>query len=182
MYSTAIAGPALSASEWMDRIRNGDEAAFESLFRTYAPGLCAYVVRYVNSREMAEDLVQDLFLRIWRQRPEIQITGNMSTYLFAAAKHRALNQIRQERVANRFTAALAARAEDPRDSGETELLELLEIHEAIGRLPARRRLIFTLSRQQGMTNASIAQSLGLSIKTVEAQIGLARKALRAAVE
>jgi RNA polymerase sigma factor (sigma-70 family) len=85
-------------------------------------------------------------------------------------------------VEDRFAMALAARSDESLGSGETDLLELLEVHETIAKLPARRRLIFTLSRQQGMTNGSIAQALGLSIKTVEAQIGLALKALRAALE
>lgn len=169
-----------SGTEWMERIRQGDEAAFEELFRSHAPGLCAYVARLIRSREAAEDLVQDLFLRVWDQRRDLQVTGSISGYLFRAAKHRALDHIRHDKVVDRFAAA-AARVDDSPSSGESELLALLELHDAISQLPIRRRLIFTLSRQQGMTNSAIAESLGLSIKTVEAQISSALKTLRAVV-
>lgn len=176
--SSANAVPVLSGPQWMERIRRGDKAAFEALFEAYAPGLCAYLARYVRSQEVAEDLVQDIFLRLWGQRDEIQVSGSISGYLFLAAKHRALDQIRHGKVVDRFAALHAARSEDSLESSETALLTLLEVSEAITQLPARRRLIFNLSREQGMTHGEIAESLGLSIKTVEAQIGLALKALR----
>ena len=165
----------------MEQICRGEKDAFDAMFLAYAPGLCGYLTRYVGCREMAEDLVQDVFFTIWSRRTEIRITGSVSSYLLRAAKNRALDAIRHDKVANRFAAGVIAGADDP-DSAESELLALLEVQEAISRLPARRRLIFTMSRQQGMTYAEIAESLGLSIKTVEAQIGLALRSLRAARE
>jgi RNA polymerase sigma-70 factor (ECF subfamily) len=180
--SSTSALPTLSGPQWMERIRCGEKAAFEALFEAYAPGLCAYLARYVRSREVAEDVVQDIFLRLWRQRDEIRVTGSISSYLFLAAKHRALDQIRHDKVVDRFTALHTARSEDSLGSSETALLTLLEVNEAIAQLPARRRLIFNLSREQGMTHGAIAELLGLSVKTVEAQIGLALKALRSVLE
>lgn len=166
----------------MEQICRGEKEAFDAMFLAYAPGLCGYLTRYVGCREMAEDIVQDVFFTIWSRRTEIRITGSVSSYLLRAAKNRALDAIRHDKVVNRFAAGVVASSDDYPGSAESELLALLEVQEAISRLPARRRLIFTMSRQQGMTYAEIAESLGLSIKTVEAQIGLALRSLRAARE
>ena len=168
--------------EWIERLRQGDEAAFESLFRAFAPGLCGFVARYVDSRAVAEEIVQDLFLTIWRKRATLMIEQSVATYLFTAARNRAVNHLRHERIARRWAGSVIGRIEAPAASGEAELLEMLDLQDGIERLPARCRLIFTLSRQHGMTYDQIAESLGLSVKTVEVQMGRALKALRAWVQ
>src|SRR5215207_2149794 len=83
--------------EWVERIRAGDEAAFEALFRALAPGLCTLVTRYVHSRDIAEEIVQDLFLDIWTRRAELAIDRSIAAYLFGAARNRALNHAKRER-------------------------------------------------------------------------------------
>jgi RNA polymerase sigma-70 factor, ECF subfamily len=167
------------ASDWIQPLRQGDSAAFESLFRAFAPGLCTFVARYVDSRSVAEDLVQDLFLTLWRKREEIRIDGTVDLYLYGAARNRALNYLRHQRVEERFRTAVLDRPDSHLALREGEILELLEVQEAIDSLPARCRLIFSMHHQQGLTYADIARSLGLSIKTVETQMGRALKALRA---
>jgi RNA polymerase sigma-70 factor, ECF subfamily len=166
-------------SDWIQTLRQGDTAAFESLFRAFAPGLCSFVARYVDSRPVAEDLVQDLFLTIWRKREEIQIDGTVDLYLFGAARNRALNYLRHQRVEERFRTRVLERSDSHLALREGEILELLEVQEAIDTLPTRCRLIFSMHHQQGQTYAEIARTLGLSIKTVETQMGRALKALRA---
>jgi RNA polymerase sigma-70 factor (ECF subfamily) len=168
-----------TGSEWIARIRQGDQAAFESLFRAFAPGLCAYAARYVESTQVAEDIVQDLFLSLWRNRERLSIDQSVPSYLLAAARNRAINHLRHERVAKRWETRVVGRIETSTPSDEAELLEMLDLQDGIERLPARCRLIFALSRQQGMSYSEIAQSLGLSVKTVEVQIGRALRALRA---
>jgi RNA polymerase sigma-70 factor (ECF subfamily) len=166
------------APQWIQRIRQGDQAAFESLFRAFAPGLCAFLGRYVESRSVAEDLVQDLFLTLWQKRGEMEITGTVDSYLFGAARNRALNYLRHQRVADRFRTTVLERAEPVGFSEEGEILEMLEVQEAVETLPPRCRLIFTLHHHQGLTYADIATSLGLSVKTVDTQMGRALRALR----
>jgi RNA polymerase sigma-70 factor (ECF subfamily) len=164
--------------EWLERIRAGDEAAFEALFRAFAPGLCALAARYTGSRAVAEELVQDLFLDLWTRRTHLVVDRSLASYLQTAMRHRSLNHLRHER---RLVAAPAEdRAAEPDASapGESELLDALELQDAIEHLPARCRLVFTLSRRQDMSYGEIAASLGLSIKTVETQMGRALKALR----
>lgn len=167
--------------EWVARVRAGDERAFESLFRALAPGLCALATRYVGSRSVAEELVQDLFLDVWTRRESLHIEQTISAYLYTAVRHRALNHVRRERGPARVrdtSFAMHPDDPDPRAPGASELLDALEIQDAIDRLPARCRLVFTLHRQQDMSYGEIATSLGLSIKTVETQMGRALKSLR----
>ena len=166
--------------EWIARIRAGDEAAFEALFRALAPGLCALVTRYVGSRPAAEELVQDLFFDLWQRREQLAPEQAIAAYLHVAAKNRALNWLRRERRITPWSAAALQYESEPDASSpsENELLDALELQDAIAQLPARCRLIFTLSRQHDMSYGDIATSLGLSIKTVETQMGRALKALR----
>jgi RNA polymerase sigma-70 factor (ECF subfamily) len=173
------AAPATNA-EWLARIRAGDEAAFEALFRAFAPGLCAFVSNYVKSREPAEEIVQDLFLALWRMRASLHVESSLSTYLYQAARNRAFDWLKRERRLRKRDDGVAGAIDqlDPAAPTERELLDMLDLQDAIDRLPPRCRLIFTLSRQQGMSHAEISSALGLSVKTVEVQIGRALRALR----
>ena len=166
--------------EWLERIRAGDAAAFEALFRALAPGLCALATRYIGSRAVAEEIVQDLFFDLWTRRAQLEIGQSLTSYLYVAARHRALNHLRRERQAARFRglSLLVADERDCASPGEAELLDALELQEAIERLPTRCRLVFTLSRNQDMSYGEIASALGLSVKTVETQMGRALRSLR----
>lgn len=167
-------------SEWAELIEEGSDEAFARLFRSYAPGLCAYLARYVDSPAAAEDIVQDLFLTLWRKRAEIHIDGAVSTYLLRAAKNRALNHLRSARLSDQYAVA-QFHAVDER-SEEAELLAIVDLEDAIGKLPPRCRLIFTMSRQHGFTYQKIADDLGLSVKTVDTQMQRAMKSLRARLQ
>ncbi|MEP6730249.1 MAG: RNA polymerase sigma-70 factor [bacterium] len=165
--------------EWIERIRSGDEAAFEALFRAFAPGLCSVATRQLRSRAEAEELVQELFLDLWRRRGQLAIEQGLSSYLYTAVRNRVLNHAKREQRFAPWSAASGLPEEfDTSSSSETELLDALEVQDAIDQLPPRCRLIFTLNRQQEMTYSEIAKSLGLSIKTVETQMGRALKTLR----
>src|SRR5215216_5650542 len=109
--------------EWVERIRAGDEPAFEALFRALAPGLCALVTRYVGARAVAEEIVQDLFLELWTRRSELSIDQSIAAYLFTAARNRALNHRKRERRIIDLTPAERADRLDPAAPGETELLD-----------------------------------------------------------
>jgi RNA polymerase sigma-19 factor, ECF subfamily len=174
--AAVVGGP-----DWLSRLRSGDQSTHDGLFRALAPALYAFLARYVDSAAVAEELVQDLFLAIWVHRATMQIEGSIRTYLFAAARNRALNYLKHERVGDRFRVALQDRldASDPSAPGEADCLAALEVQRAMDRLPPRCRLIFSMSRQQGLTYNEIAAVLGISVKTVEVQMGRALKSLRA---
>jgi RNA polymerase sigma-70 factor (ECF subfamily) len=144
----------------------------------YAP-LCDYVYGYVRSRAVAQDLVQDLFLRLWERAPA-PAGALAASYLYTAARNRAVGHLRRERVAaawandpNCATRATPAADEPLR---EHELLEAID--SAVAALPDRCRLIFTLSRYRRLTNADIARMLCISVNTVEQQMWRALKSLR----
>lgn len=175
------AAAVMHGAEWMQRIRDGDEAVYETLFRTFAPGLCSFLTRYVGERAIAEELVQDVFLSLWNHRATVHITGSVQGYLFAAARNRALNYIDHERVADRFRVATLTRmsAADASVQGEAECFAALEMQDALEQLPARCRLVFSLQRNHGMSYGEVASALAISVKTVEVQMGRALKTLRA---
>jgi len=166
------------APELVERIRGGDEAAFEALFRALAPGLTVMAGRYVRSRAVAEEIVQDLFFDVWSRRAELAVDGSITSYLFAAVRNRALNHLKRERRLVEWPPAERPDDPDATAPGESELLDALELQDAIAALPARCRLIFTLSRQHDLSYGEIAASLSLSVKTVETQMGRALRALR----
>jgi len=167
--------------EWLIGIRNGDTAVFEVVFRTYYRRLCAVAYAHVGSPETAEEIVQDLFLKLWRQRDSLQITDSLQAYLYRAARNASLNHLNHRRIELRWSERV--RATDPPvapaaddELGESELARAIDA--GIAALPERCRLVFTMSRRQGLSYAEIADALGISVKTVEAQIGRALKSLR----
>jgi RNA polymerase sigma-70 factor (ECF subfamily) len=163
-----------------ERIRLGDRAAFERLFRELAPALCAFLApKYVSSRADAEDVIQDVFCTLWTQRDRIRVHGSFRNYVFTAARNRALSLEKHERVRDKHARISEAEDEPVTAADIADEAELATaLHSAIQALPPRCREIFTLHRRSGLTQSAIARSLGLSIKTVETQIGRAIKMLR----
>jgi RNA polymerase sigma-70 factor (ECF subfamily) len=162
-----------SSPDWMH------PAAHDALFRAFAPRLSAFVARYVGNAAVAEDLVQDLFLTMWADRARMRVAGSVRTYLFTAARNRALNYLKRERLAGRFRADWTD-APDPSAPGESDLLTRLAVERALDALPPRRRRIFALRRIADLSHTQIATRLGISVKTVEVQMGRALKSLKCA--
>ncbi len=171
----------LEPADVVARIRAGDAAAFEALFHAYHAALCAFGYRYVDSREVAEEIVQEVFLFIWERRATWDVHGSVKNYLFTAVRNAAVSWLRHERVVRRRhaeTVDLFTRPMAPADRELTSAELLVAVRRAVARLPERCRLIFTLHREQGLTYREIASVLDLSPKTVEVQMGRALKALR----
>jgi RNA polymerase sigma-70 factor (family 1) len=166
---------------WVERIRAGDSAAFDALFHAYHAPLCAFAYRYVAARDLAEEIVQEVFLYVWERRQTWDVRTSVKNYLFTAVRNASLSYLRHERVVRRRqaeTVELFARPGESADA-DTRTAELVAaVRRAVGRLPERCRLIFTLHREQGLTYAEIASVLEISPKTVEVQMGRALKALR----
>lgn len=153
-------------------------ADFEKLFRTYYAPLVAFAAGMVGSTDAAEDLVQEIFVAVWRRRAELAPAAVSRAYLYKAVRHRALNTLRHDRIARDSAEppeqSFVPSAEDELIHNEIESL----VRAAISRLPERARLMFTLSRDEGLTYAEIAGVTGVSVKTVETQMGRALRALR----
>jgi RNA polymerase sigma-70 factor (ECF subfamily) len=166
----------------VQRVNLGDQSAIEELFHKYYDGLCKFTARLINSTEDVEDLVQDIFVRIWVMRKEWHPRGSIKTYLFRAAHNQAANFIKSKRVKD--TIIVETVDEAAFSSGLSPLEELDNndvssvVKRAIERLPKKCKLIFTLSRQEGLSYSEISNVLGISEKTVENQIVRALKRLR----
>lgn len=152
---------------------------FEKLFRAHYAALVTFGAGMVGSADAAEDLVQEVFIAIWRRRVEMPPDTVARAYLYKAVRHRALNSLRHERITRESAdpaehSFVVASAEDDLMHDEAESA----VRAAISRLPERARLMFTLSRDEGLTYAEIAGVTGVSVKTVETQMGRALRALR----
>ena len=162
------------------RLRAGDQDAFERLFRAWYSRLADHAVRLLASRDAAEDAVQDVFVAVWARRATLPDGSKLPAYLHRAVRNRALNQLRHERTANRWLARVDPdRAIPPVAETSLEYEEVdRTLRAALGHLSPRCREVFLLSREQGLSYPEIAETLEISVKTVETLMGRALRALR----
>ncbi|HEX9085738.1 MAG TPA: RNA polymerase sigma-70 factor [Gemmatimonadaceae bacterium] len=169
-----------SERDLQDRIRAGDEGAFDSVFRAHYAHLVRMAQSVVREAALAEEIAQEVMLELWRRRESLQVEQTFRAYLIRSTRNRALNHIRHQRIVAREAASAAI---DPRTSpsAEDEVLGVeLEraVRDAIDGLPENCREIFQLSREQGLKYAEIAAALEISVKTVEKRMGQALAELR----
>lgn len=169
------------------RIRLGEVDAFEELFHAYYEPLCAFVLGYVGSTETAEDVVQEMFTRLWDRRAEWEVRGSVRSYLYGAARNRALTHLRHTRVVARWQERAVREAETRSGAAAPadERVRADELAQAIARaveqLPPRRRQAYTLRWQHDLPLAEIAAIMGVTVKCVELQLTSASKAVREAL-
>jgi RNA polymerase sigma factor (sigma-70 family) len=158
-------------------------AAFEALFIKFVQPLRQYVYGYVGSVDVAEELVQDVFLRLWDYRKKLDLTGNPGGLLHIMARHRALNYLKRERVAERVKREyVAPEIVDtgpvfPVEGQEANTLQAA-VGDALGGLTPRQREVLTLRWRDGASYADIAQRLGIAPSTVASYLKEAMAHLR----
>ncbi|MDX1618032.1 MAG: RNA polymerase sigma-70 factor [Balneolaceae bacterium] len=172
-----------SNDDRIERIRNGDSKAFEEVFFEYHGKLCAVALRYVRSPELAKDCVQDVFLKIWRRREELEIRHNIRVYLYQAVRNQALNQIEKSKNRQHYSEKfyhekLFQVADKPADLSTDEWRLVREIWELVEEMPERRRAVFELHRRHGLSYKEIARVMKISRKTVENHMGKALQQIR----
>jgi RNA polymerase sigma-70 factor (ECF subfamily) len=159
----------------IQRIQAGDVAAFEQLFRAYHPRLCGFAFSMLRDRAVSEELVQDLFMSIWEKRGRLDVQTSVRAYLFGALRNRALNRSARARMEEQWT-ELSAQAEGVAAVEYSDIGE--RVRDAVAALPAACRNALTLRWQEDMSYAEIAETLGVSVKTVENNLARARALLR----
>lgn len=161
-------------------LKNRNKIVFDFVFNYYYSGLCAYARRWVEDPHTAEDLVQDFFVRLWMKSSTLEITSSLKSYFFNSIKNRALDHLKHVRVKEEYRSKTLQAAEGNEyvswEFTEPELTEIIEM--GMNKLPPRCREIFILSRFEGKNNREIAESLGISKRTVEIQVSNALKILR----
>ena len=163
------------------KIRNNDRGAFETLFRRYYTELCHFVQRYVNEPIICEDLIQELFLRLWLHRYQWEPKGSVKAYLYKAARNKAFDYFRHKKIESEIEWETYKLEYLHQESQQEQCIDedlLAAVQKAVNKLPERMKLIFTLSREDGLSYPEIAEVLDLSVKTVETQMGRALKSLR----
>jgi RNA polymerase sigma-70 factor, ECF subfamily len=168
-------------AELILKIRAGDVRSFERVFNLYAENLVRYAATIVKNSDDAEDIVQQLFVAIWDKKGIPDVTGSLKSYLYRSVYNSSLNKLKQVKVRESYAAdttyvssGLTAAASNTLEHKETAK----RIEAAIEELPEQCKLIFKMSRLEQLKYQEIADQLGLSVKTVEAQMGKALKHMR----
>ncbi|MBE9599554.1 RNA polymerase sigma factor [Pedobacter sp. MC2016-24] len=166
-------------------LASGDESAFEKIYHSYVKRLAPFIEKMVHSRDLTEEIIQEIFVQLWVNRLLLQHVSHPTAYLFQIATNKTLDYLKK--IANN------ARLMDKVAYSSTELVYNTEeqvafkestaiIEQAIAALPEKRRLIFNLSRKEGLTHEQIAERLNISRNTVKNQLVTALKFIRVFAE
>jgi RNA polymerase sigma-70 factor (ECF subfamily) len=175
--------------ELVARVQAGESQAFGSVYRQYHRALVGFVAGYVESADVAEEIVQDLLCRIWEQRARWEVRGTVRAYLYLAARNRVFNHVRRRKVAaawEREAREDLARSGMGEGAGEADArvrgADLVAATRcAVAALPARCREVYELRHVHHLSRPEIAEAMGISVKGVEIQLTNALKRLRAAL-
>jgi len=172
-------------SEIIRRIREGDIRQFETLFRSSYVSLVKYAGTIIKDRDTAEEIVQDLFFRLWQDREKLKMESSLNGYLFRAIHNRCLHHIEHLKVVEKHEREMSyipsGVSENPADVLQYKELQI-KIAEVLESLPERCGQIFCMNRFEGLKYSEIAEKLSVSVKTVEANMGKALKEFRKAFE
>jgi RNA polymerase sigma-70 factor (ECF subfamily) len=158
-----------------------NKVVFDFIFHYYYSGLCAYCERITGNQQVAEDLVQELFVTLWIKCQQIKITSSLKNYLFTSVKNRSLDYLKRELRKTQKLEHIAEKQQLPENLSSVWFAEAefqAVVEKCLTKLPPRCREIFELSRFEGLKNQEIADKLGLSKRTVELQVSNALKQLR----
>jgi RNA polymerase sigma-70 factor, ECF subfamily len=165
----------------LDAIAEGDEIAFEGLFKSYFAELCIYASRFFDDVENAEEIVQDIFFNIWSNRAKLNINSSIKAYLYAAVRNTCLNLIKHKKVENKYREYFSRQLQQD-ELLENDWMKGDELHDkitvTIEKLPPERKKVFIMSRFENLKYREIAEELNISVKTVENQMGKALQFLR----
>ncbi|GHB87042.1 DNA-directed RNA polymerase sigma-70 factor [Persicitalea jodogahamensis] len=153
----------------------------ELLFRRFHTVLCSHAVRYVYSKELAEDIVSEVFCKFWKKKSYESVTSSYRYYLFRSVRNESLNYLRQRFLQNEGIEAAEAHASSPAHSPilATQYEEVAaRVEQLVEELPPQCRRVFLLNRFEGMKYREVADELGVSIKTVETHMSKALVAMR----
>lgn len=160
----------------------GNESAFGRLYGSFYKRLCVFSFSLVHSREIAEDVVEEVFISVWMQRTKILEIRNLSVYLYVAVKNRSLNKIsdKARQLLNTPFDGIEPEVEALEENPYTALVtaEMLDrMNKAIEALPPRCKMIFKLVREDGLRYKEVAEILNISVNTIDVQMAIAIKRL-----
>ena len=169
------------SDELVESIKIGNEASFKEMFDHYNRPLYYFVFKYLRNKEDAEEIVQEIFLKIWRERSKLDAGLSLKSFLFTIAYNSTMNALRKRSFNNQYInmVGLTQPSSDLATEKEVNYREtLLLIENAIELLPPKRKQVFKMSRYEELTYQEIADELSLSVKTVNDHMNEALKFLR----
>ena len=164
----------------VERMCAGDREAFNAIFRRYYAQTVRFCFRFVADTDVAAEIVQDLFVKLWMNREKVNINTNFESYLLRSVRNGALSYINKERLHTETNLKVYSdQSESVDPSQELQSKNLESSYQAIlAAMPEKRREVFLASRFDGLKYNEIAEKLGISVKTVEAHMSAAFKQLR----
>jgi RNA polymerase sigma-70 factor (ECF subfamily) len=171
--------------ECLSALRNGDEKALREIFNQHYPLMVSDIYRIIPDEDTCKDLAQEVLVELWKRKEAIEVHSSLRAYLRRSALNKALTYLKNQRKIqlegdDQFADTLDSSAFDLALQDKQEALESA-LHAAIDRLPEKCRQVFALSRFENMSHKEIAETLGISVKTIENQITKAMKLLRDAL-
>jgi len=161
------------------RIKNDNKQDFNILFESCYRMLCLYIVQFTKNMDDAEDIVQEVFVKLWIKRHSININSSLKSYLFKATYNAYIDRSRKEQRNILFLTELKHQALQPHiDEVDTYEEKVSKVKMIVDQLPQKCKQIFLLSKSEGLKNKEIALSLDISIKTVESQMRIAYTKIR----
>lgn len=163
-------------------LSTSSEQEFEQLFKEHFKSLYAYAFTILKNEAIAEETVQNVFYKIWEKKVPDNIQTSLKAYLYKAVYHDSLNYLKHQKIKARYQSHVMYQSKNHIDQGASRKILVKELEEklrdAMNALPQQCRTIFQLSRFEGLKYQEIADQLGISVKTVENQMGKALKQLR----
>ena len=161
-------------------MKAGDRESFNQVFRRYYSPMVRFCIRYVADSDLASEIVQDLFVKLWSNREKISFNTSFESYMLTSVRNSALTYINKER--SHAEANLRVFSEESDNTDPSETLQSNNLEESYRKIlkdmPEKRREVFLASRYDGLKYSEIAEKLGISQKTVEAQMSAAIKQLK----
>lgn len=165
----------------ISELKNHNEKAFRTLYDTYSQDIYRYSLSILKSKELAQENVQEVFLKVWLRREKLNLEQSFKSYLFTIARNQAFNFLNKAANDLILREEIFYKSQKSFDQGDYSIREAdckrLK-KQAIKQLPPKRKLIFKMSRKQGKTYDEISQELGISVNTVKSQMSKALESMR----
>ena len=164
----------------IEKMKAGDRESFNQVFRHYYSPMVRFCIRYVADSDIASEIVQELFVKLWSNREKISFNTSFESYMLTSVRNSAITYINKERAHNEAHLRVFSEESDNTDPSETLQSNNLEesYRQILKDMPDKRREVFLASRYDGLKYSEIAEKLGISQKTVEAQMTAAIKQLK----
>lgn len=180
-------GHSIDAPDLYKRIAAGDESAFRSLFEIYAPRLQAMAARITGSVTVADDLVQDTFLKIWVARDQLTEVAQPGAWIKKICFFLAVNYVRRQTIRDKVMHTVGYEKDSSgKDLPVADMIEFRQllglVNKAVQQLPEKQQQIYRLSREQGLSSGEIAQHMDLAISTVKNLLVMALKNIRSSLQ